>query len=103
MKAVCYLYVKEYDKAIEESRYALELNNQIGIGYYILADALIFKNNLAQVIENLKKAIELEPKLLDMFKQDTDFAFLSIPKESTLSEFLKILEKKLNTLHTNIG
>ena len=50
----CYIYAREYDKAIEHGLKAYELNTQYGLQYLVLAKAYIWKGEYEKAFESYK-------------------------------------------------
>jgi len=96
--AIAYLFLKNFDEALKECSKVLELNPNSGMSYYLMADIYILKGERFKGIDLLKKAIEAEPVVIDMLKGDEDFKFLSIPKEATKEDIMKLIEKHCLTL-----
>jgi DNA-binding winged helix-turn-helix (wHTH) protein/tetratricopeptide (TPR) repeat protein len=60
-----YYYARDYDKAIEEGRKALKLEDKTGIAHYFLALAFIKKGMYGEAIAELHRSLRLSPDDVD--------------------------------------
>jgi adenylate cyclase len=73
--AVCYVRLKEYERAIAEAKKAIELGPNYADAYMILGHVLCFSDMAAEAIPVLLKAIRLNPYPPSMYYHNLAFAY----------------------------
>jgi Tfp pilus assembly protein PilF len=76
LAGIIYSASGEYEKAVEESKKAVELNPDSAIGYYILAFSYEYLNRLGEATNTLQQAAARKLEIGDFMVQRYDIAFL---------------------------
>ena len=79
--------MKQYTKAIETYRQAIEIDKNYATAWYNLACVYALRVNVNSAVDNLARAIQLNPKFREMAKTDPDFN--AIRSEKAFSDLIK--------------
>jgi len=76
LSGIIYPLSGKYEKAVEESKRAIELDPDFAIGYNILAASYAYLDRLSEAESTLQRASERKLEIPDFLVQRYDFAFL---------------------------
>ncbi|KAI8089304.1 Stub1 protein [Halteromyces radiatus] len=97
-RALCYSRLEEYDKVINDTRRAIELDNTTVKAYYLLGQALIHKKQHAEALAKLKIAYDLAMQQKVKYINDILQALLMARKKKWDDDEVVRLEKECELL-----
>jgi adenylate cyclase len=90
-----YMFNRQYDKAIDEGKQALDLAPNFGLAYFFLGDTLGHSEKLAESIGLVERAERLDPRNRDIYEYAIGVAYALMKRYEEAIPILKAANPKI--------